>query len=132
MIHLVASVITYDIWFYISHVILHKYLYKIHRIHHITEDLKWPDTYVAHWFESPFQGFGFLAPYLVYKYTWLDTLVILAFLNMRGIMRHDTRCVWLVGNHHILHHKHPEYNYGEGWIDSLIGTAYPRNYIKYT
>jgi hypothetical protein len=75
MIHLVVSVITYDIWFYISHLILHKYLYKIHSIHHLAKEPKWSDTYVAHWFESPFQGVGMFAPYLVYRYSWLDTFV---------------------------------------------------------
>jgi sterol desaturase/sphingolipid hydroxylase (fatty acid hydroxylase superfamily) len=124
MLHLVAPVITYDIWFYISHVILHKYLYKIHSIHHTAQEPTWRDTYLAHWFESPFQGVGFLAPYLVYKYSWLDTLVILAFLNIRGMMRHDSRFVWLVGNYHLIHHKHPEYNYSEVWIDSLAGTLF--------
>jgi len=122
MIHLIASVITYDIWFYISHLILHKYLYAIHRVHHSAEEPKWPDTYVAHWFESPFQGGGFLVPYLVYKYTWLDTLFILAFLNLRGMMRHDARFIWLVGDHHLIHHKDGKYNFGEVWVDSLFGT----------
>lgn len=122
MIHLLVSVITYDIWFYISHLILHKYLYKIHSIHHIAKEPKWSDTYVGHWFESPFQGVGMFVPYLVYKYSWLDTFVLLAFLNVRGMMTHDKRFAFLVGNHHLLHHKYQIYNYGSPWIDSLCGT----------
>lgn len=124
MIHLLASVITYDIWFYISHLILHKYLYAIHSIHHAAVKPIWTDTYLGHWFESPFQGVGMFFPYLVYKYTWLDTLAILAFLNVRGMMRHDKRFVWLIGDHHLIHHKDGRYNFGEGWIDSLCGTAF--------
>ena len=126
MIRLVASVISYDIWFYISHVLLHTYLYKFHKVHHVARELTWPDTYVAHWMEGPFQGIGMFAPYLVYKYTWLDTLIILAFLNVRGMMRHDGRFIWVVGNHHLLHHKYPAYNYGNHWIDDIFGTQYPR------
>jgi sterol desaturase/sphingolipid hydroxylase (fatty acid hydroxylase superfamily) len=126
MIHLVLSVISYDIWFYISHVLLHTYLYKFHKIHHLQEELRWPDTYVAHWMEGPFQGVGMFFPYLLCKYTWLDTFAILAFLNIRGMMRHDGRFIWIVGNHHLLHHKHQGYNYGNYWIDALFGTQYPR------
>jgi sterol desaturase/sphingolipid hydroxylase (fatty acid hydroxylase superfamily) len=126
MIHLVGPVITYDIWFYISHVLLHTHLYKFHKVHHSVEEPTWSDTYVAHWIESPFQGIGMFFPYLVYTYSWLDTLLILAFLNVRGMMRHDSRFIWLVGNHHLLHHKYPGYNYGNYWIDSLFGTQYPR------
>ena len=29
--------------------------------------------------------------------------------------------------HHLLHHKHPSYNYGEYWIDLLCGTTYPND-----
>jgi sterol desaturase/sphingolipid hydroxylase (fatty acid hydroxylase superfamily) len=30
-----------------------------------------------------------------------------------------------MGNHHILHHKYIGYNYGEYWIDTVMGTVYP-------
>ena len=49
----------------------------------------------------------------------------LYFCSIRGFMRHDNRCIWLIGNHHILHHKYPNYNYGEYWIDSICGTLCP-------
>ena len=41
------------------------------------------------------------------------------------MMRHDDRFTWLIGNHHLLHHKYPQYNYGEYWLDWLGGTLYP-------
>ena len=41
------------------------------------------------------------------------------------MMRHDTRFVWLIGNHHILHHQYTNYNFGEYWLDKLGGTCYP-------
>ena len=66
-------------------------------------------------------------PYTVYTYTLRDTLLVLAFLNIRGMMRHDPRWSWLIGNHHILHHKYSEYNFGEYWMDTLCGTRYPKN-----
>lgn len=122
---LLLPILTYDIWFYISHVMLHsRFLYAYHSIHHSSNptNLQWMDTYVGHWFEGPFQGAGMFFPYFFFQYRWVDTFLVLAFLNVRGMMRHDWRCAWLIGNHHLLHHKHPGYNYGEGWIDSLCGT----------
>ena len=34
------------------------------------------------------------------------------------MVRHDYRCVWLIGNHH----KYYNCNYGEYWIDYWCGT----------
>ena len=67
---------------------------------------------------------GVLFPYAIYNYSWADTIIVLTFLNIRGMMRHDKRWVWLIGNHHLLHHAHGDCNYGEYWMDSLIGTKY--------
>lgn len=126
MLHLLSSVICYDIWFYISHVLLHNQrFYVYHGEHHTKPDPTFLDTYVGHAVEGPFQGVGMFAPFLLFSYSWLDVLLILFILNARGMMRHDKRCVWLIGNHHLLHHLHPRYNFGEYWIDSLMGTKYP-------
>ena len=46
------------------------------------------------------------------------------------MMRHDERCIWLIGNHHLLHHKYSQYNFGEYWLDALCGTKYP-NHAEY-
>jgi len=124
MIRVFISILTYDIWFYISHVMLHsKYLYKYHSIHHSKVIPTWRDTYLAHPLEGPFQGVGMFVPYLIYDYTALDTIIILAILNCRGLMRHDARFNRIVGNHHLLHHQYQKYNYGEAWIDRLLGTC---------
>jgi lathosterol oxidase len=123
MIHIIASVISYDIWFYISHVLLHsKYLYKYHKEHHYKIVPQFLDTYAGHRLEGPFQGVGMFFPFAVLTYTYYDILLILFLLNLRGMMRHDERCVFLIGNHHLLHHRYPNYNYGEYWIDWLFGT----------
>lgn len=81
------------------------------------------DTYLGHPLEGPFQGIGMFAPYIFYNYSFAETAIILAFLNVRGMMRHDDRCSWLIGNHHLVHHKYPNYNYGEYWIDALCSTV---------
>jgi len=80
---------------------------------------------------SIFEGIGTLAPFLFIEftpsniYTFMLSIVL---INMRGMMRHDTRFTWLIGNHHILHHQYPQYNFGEYWLDKLFGTKYPNTH----
>jgi sterol desaturase/sphingolipid hydroxylase (fatty acid hydroxylase superfamily) len=119
-------ILCYDVWFYISHVVLHsKNFWLIHKEHHTKTEPRFLDTYVGHWLETVFQSVGYFFPILFTNYTWTDAIVALCFLNVRGMMRHDDRCVPLIGNHHLLHHKHPNYNFGEYWMDTLCGTRYP-------
>lgn len=112
----------YDIWFYISHILLHEYFYKIHAYHHTITNPVFLDAYVGHVIEGPFQGLGVFLPYLLIDFNVLAFLVAIALINVRGMMRHDSRCNWLIGNHHFLHHKYPWSNFGEYWIDRLCGT----------
>ena len=81
------------------------------------------DTYVGHWLESIIQSLGLFFPLLWIQLSF-DFWCALLFVNIRGMMRHDSRMVWLIGNHHILHHQHPMYNFGEYWLDKLCGTLY--------
>ena len=128
MINIIMSILSYDIWFYFSHVMLHhKRLYKYHKEHHSKLIPTFLDTYLGNILEGPFQGIGMLVPFILWNYTIYDILAILLLLNVRGMMRHDERFVFLVGNHHLLHHKYPNYNFGEYWIDSLFGTNYKPN-----
>jgi sterol desaturase/sphingolipid hydroxylase (fatty acid hydroxylase superfamily) len=126
MLKILFSIISYDVWFYISHVLLHTRTgYPIHKEHHTKPEPKFLDTYVGHSLEGPFQGVGMLFPLIFVTMTPMEILAALVFLNLRGMARHDSRAVWLIGNHHLLHHKYPQYNFGEYWIDSLCGTRYP-------
>jgi len=130
IVNIYFFILCYDIWFYLSHIILHhKYFYKfIHKEHHIVDYkiIHFKDTYVGHFFEGPFQGIGVLFPLLFFmKFKFYLFLYALVLINIRGMLRHDNRCIWLIGNHHILHHKYPQYNFGEYWLDKLFGTNYP-------
>ena len=126
MINIFISILSYDIWFYISHILLHtRFIYKYHKEHHENIIPKFLDTYHGHPFESLFQGIGFLFPFIIYSYSLTNLLTILTFLNIRGMLRHDERVVLLIGNHHLLHHKYHNYNFGEYWIDTICGTRYP-------
>jgi sterol desaturase/sphingolipid hydroxylase (fatty acid hydroxylase superfamily) len=128
MNRLVVSILSYDIWFYISHVMLHsRILQKYHKLHHTRPNPNYEDTYIADPVETVFQGVGFLFPLIVYTYSVQDFALVLLFLNIRGMMAHDPRWVFLIGNHHLLHHKYGNCNYGQYWIDSLCGTLHNRN-----
>ena len=121
-------IISYDVWFYVSHVALHQYyIYKkIHKYHHSVEHstMTYRDTYVGHYLESILQGVGIFIPLLWFTINW-SFMFALLLINIRGMMRHDIRCIPWIGNHHILHHKYPKYNFGEYWLDRLCGTNYP-------
>ena len=126
---IIFFILSYDIWFYISHIILHNiYFYKnIHRFHHSInyETIDYKDTYRGHFFEGPFQGIGFLFPLFFIDLNLYAIFISLLLINTRGMLRHDKRFIWLIGNHHILHHKYPRYNFGEYWLDKLFRTNYP-------
>lgn len=127
MLLVIVSIITYDIWFYISHVILHHHkVYKYHKQHHEKPIPQFLDKYVAHWIETPFQGIGLFVPMIFLTYSANDILSALIIVNIRGMMRQDERAVYLIGNHHLLHHLHPAYNFGEYWLDYLGDTLYPK------
>lgn len=127
MLHILASVFCYDIWFYVSHIILHhRYFYHIHKQHHTKLQPTFLDTYEGHWFEGPFQSVGMFAPFAVWHYSTLEFAIILLLLNARGMLRHDVRGIPIVGDHHLIHHQHPSYNYGEPWLDALFGTIRPK------
>ena len=67
MLFFLIAVLGYDIWFYLSHLLLHtRTLYRIHSIHHQKTEPKWYDTYRGHWFETVLQGLGFFVPLLIF------------------------------------------------------------------
>ena len=125
-VRIVISIVSYDVWFYISHILLHNYrFYKYHKEHHSKPNPIWIDTYKGHMLESIVQGVGLFLPCLIWQYALPDILIPLLFVNIRGMMRHDDRFSWLIGNHHLLHHRYPTYNFGEFWLDKIGGTKYP-------
>lgn len=60
MFHILLSIVSYDVWFYVSHVLLHdRRLYKYHSEHHEKRVPTAMDTYHGHALEGPFQGRGY-------------------------------------------------------------------------
>ena len=123
-------VLCYDVWFYTLHVVLHnKNMYFIHKLHHVKQydKLIYTDTHVGHYIETIIEPLGIVIPFFVVECNLVAFVCACIFAHIRGCMRHDNRCSWLIGNHHILHHKYRLYNYGEYWIDTLCGTKYPNS-----
>jgi len=118
-------VVSYDIWFYLTHILLHQER-EIHAAHHEKpyHKLNFKDTNRAHWIENTIQPLGILLP-CIGQWNAVAFVAASLIVGARGAMRHDPRCSWMVGNHHLLHHKDPRYNFGEYWLDWMCGTLNP-------
>ena len=130
ILSILFHIVSYDLWFYLSHIMLHKIRHPnikdIHSIHHAVpyEQLKWYNASDGHIIENIIQPLGILFPCIFF--IDIHSIIITSlFVTIRGSMRHDHRFCWLIGNHHLLHHKYPEYNYSEYYIDYIFGTLYP-------
>ena len=127
MYQILFHILLYDIWYYMLHVFLHKNIYFVHKCHHLKSynKLTFLDTYEGDIIEKPIQLISIIIPYYLPNSNLYTFMYFCIIIIMRDLLKHDHRCVWLTGNHHILHHKHPKYNFGEYWIDTLCGTKYP-------
>jgi hypothetical protein len=69
MWNIVASVLSYDVWFYISREII-----QVHRIQQVAnaEELRWVDPG-----DMMIQHVGAIFPFFIYTYTVLDVIIIL-------------------------------------------------------
>lgn len=126
MLLTVLTVLCYDVWFYISHIILHtKYMWCYHQQHHRpkTSILTYKEAYNSSIVEMLFQSLGVLVPLFFMELLFGQFLLALVYLNIRGMLRHEPRAAWLIGNHHLIHHQNPSVNYGEYWLDKLFGTS---------
>jgi hypothetical protein len=126
MLSTLIHIFCYDVWFYFSNVLIHKIMveyHKYHPIHYYTY------KYEYYYYNLIFQSLGILAPFVHLKssfiYNPIHILSAILFISVRGKLRQDKRFIWLVGNHHLLHHKYHYYNFGELWLDLLFDTDYP-------
>jgi sterol desaturase/sphingolipid hydroxylase (fatty acid hydroxylase superfamily) len=130
-------IVSYDIWFYISHLVLHlPWCYRrFHAIHHEKKrNLRFIDAYYGHSVESLFQSIGFFLPLIGqigYPIHWSSFIISFIIIILREMMRHDTRFQnYHFVNHHLLHHKNPNVNYGEYWLDAICGTLSKQSYTE--
>lgn len=130
MFFVFLHVLFYDFWYYVSHIILHNpSVYFIHKIHHRKRynQLSYADTHEGHLVEHLVQPLGIFVPLFMTNFSVTPLVISFIVIELRGFMRHDERFSWLIGNHHLLHHKYPKHNFGEYWLDKLCGTTYPNN-----
>jgi sterol desaturase/sphingolipid hydroxylase (fatty acid hydroxylase superfamily) len=124
----ILYILYYDFFYYFLHRLLHTRLfYKIHKIHHLKIKPSFSDYYNVHILEIPLTTFGlFLAVYIhkIYIYQLIWSIL---FINIRGMLEHDDRFIFLVGDHHLNHHLLFTCNYGEYWLDFIFGTLCKKN-----
>ena len=125
---ILVNLFFYDILYYVTHVFLHKNIYSIHKLHHtkLHNKLTYLDAYNGHIVEKSIQFVSILTPYYVTRPNLYFFAIFCSIIIIRDLLKHDINYAWLVGNHHLIHHKYPKYNYGEYWIDTLGGTKYPK------
>ena len=99
-------------------------LYWIHKKHHEKFEPMFLDTYYDHWLETPIQASGFLLPLIVLNFDPVQSTCALVVLNARGMLMHDPRGSFITGDHHLIHHRLSNCNYGQYWIDYLMNTHY--------
>ena len=133
MLTILYIIFSYDIIFYITHRFLHyKNVYKHHKKHHSIkyDKLSFLNAYTGDLLENIVPNISVFIPYIWCSFTIGYFLVGIIVINIRAMLRHDKRFIWLVGNHHLLHHKYPQYNYGEYWLDYILGTNYTKQKNK--
>lgn len=117
------NILCYDLWFYCFHRLLHtKKLYKYHKKHHENVEPNWQDTYHASLLENVISPLGIYIPMMYYGVFNMECVLSMIFANTRGLIRHESRLTSIFGDHHIVHHKRLNCNYGETWIDYIMGT----------
>ena len=117
-------VFCYDVWFYLSNVIIHKFMTEYHKEQPINYTYKYEYFHLL-----LIKSLGLLIPFMKLRtsaiYEPIHLIAAVGFVTIRGKLRQDNRFVWIIGNHHLLHHKYPHYNFGEMWLDELFDTDYP-------
>ena len=118
----------YDFCYYFLHRLLHtRFFYPIHKIHHKKINPEYYDYYTIHILELPLTSLGLLLAIYLHKLYIYQFICSIVFINIRGIMIHDNKFIFLVCDHHLIHHKYIKYNYGEYWIDYIFGTLHKKN-----
>lgn len=122
------NILCYDIWFYIFHRLLHtKQLYQYHKKHHERIETRWLDAYNGSCLENTISPLGIFIPMIYFNVFNIECVLSMIYTNIRGLIRHETRLAYIFGNHHLIHHKHFNCNYGEFWLDYLMGTSYKQS-----
>jgi len=125
MKYFIIYIFYYDLFYYFMHRLLHtKYFYTIHKNHHSSYKIEYLDFFKVNLFEYPLSSIGLYIALYFYGIYIYQLLMCICFICLRGMLEHDNKFVFIVGNHHLYHHKYIYYNYGEYWTDYIFGTLY--------
>ena len=123
-IQALAYVLGYDVWFYAMHrTIHHPALYAYHKKHHSVRRVTWRETYVADTLENVLTPMGLVIPLPIVGFSWPAMLGAWAYCAVRAVAHHEPRCAKWAGDYHLKHHADMRYNFGQPWLDRLLGTA---------
>jgi sterol desaturase/sphingolipid hydroxylase (fatty acid hydroxylase superfamily) len=126
----IVYLLYYDFFYYFMHRLLHtRYFYPIHKIHHQKYNPDYRDFYNVQVIEVPLTSVGLFLAMCLHKIYIYQLISCILFINARGVIEHDARGIFLVGEHHLEHHKYICCNYGEYWMDYIFGTARPTRRI---
>lgn len=120
-----TGVIGYDVWFYAVHRLLHvPCLYKkFHYEHHTFNRPTINEACYASKTENVLSGLGIFLPVVLQSRPSMAGLfAVYVFCFVRGLLRHDARAIWLVGDHHLQHHLDPKRNFSSKYVDFVFGT----------
>ena len=134
----VAATVGYDVWFYAAHrAFHHPALYAYHKKHHEYVESTRAATQHGSWQDNVVTSLGgilvlVLWPHRIRLPGWI---IGTAYTYARGFVHHcptwSQKCnvfgMWHFGDYHILHHRHFRGNYGQPWLDALLGTALERD-----
>ena len=80
-IRFLIYIFSYDLWFYISHIILHKKIFydSIHYIHHSVyyKKMTYKDAYKGHYLESIIQSLGIFVPLIFIEFVYLEFILVI-------------------------------------------------------
>lgn len=122
-VYIACFIYCYDVWFYLSRVLMHNFTFHFHNYHPCINYYSY--KYQYYYQIMCIQCLGFIVPLIYIDQQPIHVLLSILIISLRGRLRQNERFVWLMGNHYILHHKYPKYNFGEYWLDRGFGTDYP-------
>ena len=127
----VLYILYYDFFYYFMHRLLQtKYFYLIHKIHHKKYNPNYHDYYNVNILEIPITSIGLVLAVYIYRLYIFQLLGSILFINIRGIMQHDNKFIFFVGDHHLVHHKYIKCNYGEYWLDYIFRTNFKNKLVS--
>ena len=82
----------YDFCYYFLHrLLLTKYFYFIHKIHHKKIEPDYYDYYTINIIEVPITSIGLLISMYIYNIYIYQLICAILYINLRGILSHDSK-----------------------------------------